>query len=73
MTGLDQSDPIQIECQLSINVDGRQEKYTHTFGLTPADLSRRDAPEGFSEVHTALKGRGEYRDIRAIARFRRLR
>ncbi len=74
MTLVDQSDEVQIECQLSITVNGRQEVYAHVFDLTPADLSRIDTPERFSEIQTALKAeKGEYQDIRAVARFRRLR
>ncbi len=73
MTHLDQSDGVEIECQLSIDINGQQEIYAHTYRLTPADLSR-DAPERFSEIRVAGRGvEAPGVDIRARARFRRLR
>jgi len=68
----DESDAIEIECQLSIVVNGQQTVFARSYRLTPADLTR-DAPERFAEMQVAGGARDCGPHIRAIARFRRLR
>lgn len=64
--------PIEIECMLSIQVNGEEQVYAHTYKLEAADL-RVAAPDRFSEIQVASTADNPALFIRARAKFRRLR
>ena len=65
-------EPIAIECMITIQVNGAEQVYAHTYKLEPASL-RVDAPDRFSEIHVATTADDPALFIRARAKFRRLR
>jgi hypothetical protein len=64
--------PIEIECMLSIRVNGEEQVYAHTYKLEPADLGVH-APDRFSEIQVAVIADEPALLIHARAKFRRLR